>query len=242
VSGFAAARYVPPRRITVEQRRTEILDATCRVVLDRGFAATRIVDVANELGVSTGLIHYHFESKEQLLAEAFRHAADVELEHLAGILDKAGDDSVARLDLLFNTYLPVPGVREQGWLMWIDAWSQALRSPELAAISAELDSRWQEALQQVIVEGVEAGALTCDDPTGTAWRMAALLDGLGLQVVAHSDTVTREQMLGYVRTSASKELGVDVQAFRAAGASRASPNVDPEPTTGAAAPPVESGS
>ena len=59
------------KRTTVEERRTEILDVTCQVVIERGFAATRIADIAQKLGVSTGLIHYHFDSKEQLLAEAF---------------------------------------------------------------------------------------------------------------------------------------------------------------------------
>jgi AcrR family transcriptional regulator len=67
------------RRLSVEQRRTDILEATRRVVLERGFGNTRVSDVAAELGVSTGLIHYHFASKNELLAETLRHiaAADV---------------------------------------------------------------------------------------------------------------------------------------------------------------------
>ncbi len=60
------------RSLTVEQRRAEILEATRRVVLARGFGHTRIADVAAELGVSTGLIHYHFASKDALLAETLR--------------------------------------------------------------------------------------------------------------------------------------------------------------------------
>jgi AcrR family transcriptional regulator len=60
-------------RPSVDERRREILEATCKVVIERGFANTRIADVANELGVSSGLIHYHFESKA-LFAEALRYA------------------------------------------------------------------------------------------------------------------------------------------------------------------------
>src|SRR5690606_15417937 len=63
------------RSLTVEQRRAEILEATRRVVLARGFGHTRIADVAAELGVSTGLIHYHFASKDALLAETLRVTA-----------------------------------------------------------------------------------------------------------------------------------------------------------------------
>ena len=63
------------RKASVEERRNEILETTCLVVIERGFAATRVIDVAQRLGVSTGLIHYHFDSKDHLLAEAFEYAA-----------------------------------------------------------------------------------------------------------------------------------------------------------------------
>ena len=64
------------KRTTVEERRAEILEVTCQVVIERGFAATRVADVANKLGVSTGLIHYHFASKDQLITEMLRSAAE----------------------------------------------------------------------------------------------------------------------------------------------------------------------
>jgi AcrR family transcriptional regulator len=52
----------------VAQRRAEILDAAVGVVLERGFAGTRVIDVADALDISTGLVHYHFDSKDELLA------------------------------------------------------------------------------------------------------------------------------------------------------------------------------
>ena len=67
------------RRADAEARKAEILETTIRVVLERGFGNTRVADVAAALGVSTGLIHYHFSSKGELLAEAFRYAADADI-------------------------------------------------------------------------------------------------------------------------------------------------------------------
>ena len=79
------------KRATVEQRRIEILETTCQVVVERGFAATRVSDVASRLGVSTGLIHYHFDSKEMLLAEALRYAAEQDIARLEQELEQAHD-------------------------------------------------------------------------------------------------------------------------------------------------------
>lgn len=47
----------------------------------------------------------------------------------------------------------------------------------------------------MIRAGVDAGALKCDDPAASAWRLACLLDGLGVQLTLHTRTLTYEAML-----------------------------------------------
>jgi len=63
-------------------RREEILRATVAEVERRGFAGTRVADVATALGVSPALVFYHFESKDSLLSAAFEYAANRDLERL----------------------------------------------------------------------------------------------------------------------------------------------------------------
>jgi AcrR family transcriptional regulator len=130
-------------------------------VIARGFASTRVGDVAAALGVSTGLVFYHFTNKETLLGEAFRYAAGEDLDRLSATA--AGDGSAAqRLDRILRLYSPAGS--SEAWLLWIDAWGQALRSPELAEVSRQLDLRWKQTLAAVIREGVAAGEFTCSDP------------------------------------------------------------------------------
>jgi AcrR family transcriptional regulator len=180
------------KRSTVEARRAEILETTCQVVIERGFAATRVSDVANRLGVSTGLIHYHFESKDQLLAEAFRHAAASDLARLATEVDRDGP-AVERLDRLFSLDLPPPaesGAAERGWVLWIDGWGEALRNPELKRISQQLDLQWKGGVEEVIRQGVKAGEFT-----------------------VHDQTVSRDQLVDWVRAAACLELGLPAGTF-----------------------------
>jgi AcrR family transcriptional regulator len=199
------------RRADVELRRREILDATVRVVAERGFAATRIQDVAAALGVSTGLVHYHFDSKDDLLTAAFRHAAAADIARLEKSLAESAD-AVEQLDRLLAEYLP-GGRGEKGWVLWIDAWGEALRDPALRRISAELDRTWIDALEAVIDDGVTAGRFVCPDPRAAAWRMAALMDGLSLQLVAHRGMLTRAEALDYSRIAAAREVGLERGAF-----------------------------
>jgi AcrR family transcriptional regulator len=202
------------RKSTVEARRTEILETTCQVVIERGFAATRVADVANKLGVSTGLIHYHFESKDQLLAEAFRYAAEADLVRLSEQVANV-DGPIAKLDQIFRLYTPVEA--EPDWMLWIDGWGEALRSPALREISQALDLRWKRMLEQIIEDGVQAGLFTCTDPNAAAWRMAALLDGLSVQATVHEGLISRTELLDWVRTAASTELNLPRGAFTGAG-------------------------
>jgi len=180
-------------------------------VIERGFAATRVSDVANRLGVSTGLIHYHFESKELLLAEALRHAAHEDIARLEVRLHRA-PTSLAKLDTMFTFDVPEAG--EPSWMLWIDGWGEALRNPKMRRISQDLDLAWKERLVRIIDAGVASGEFTCPDPQGSAWRLSGLLDGLGVQFTVHEGVLSRRQLLAYVRQAAALELGIPVTAFK----------------------------
>jgi len=92
-------------RRKVEVRRDEILRATCDEVAKRGFAHTRAADVAANLGVSTGLIFYHFESKDTLLSAAFAYAAERDLERLDAAAAGTGS-ALRRLARILTMYGP----------------------------------------------------------------------------------------------------------------------------------------
>jgi AcrR family transcriptional regulator len=193
-----------PRR-KPEVRREEILQATCDQVASRGFANTRAADVAAALGVSTALIFYHFDSKERLLSEALGFAAERDLTRLDSAARGPGT-AQERLARILRLYAPVGS--SPGWTLWIDAWAAALRNRELAAVSRRLDVRWKDTVAAVIAEGVAAGEVVCDDPSGAAWRITALLDGLAIQTTVHPGVLTRRQMNEWVQAAADAELGI----------------------------------
>lgn len=200
------------RRQTVDERRAEILETTCEVVIERGFAATRVSDVARKLGVSTGLIHYHFANKEQLLAEAFKFAARQDIDRIAKrIADSA--TALEKLDRMFQMWAPEQD--DYAWMLWIDSWGEALRNESMQEISQELDLQSKEQLEAIIREGVGNREFRCEDPTGSAWRLSALADGLAIQMAAHSGVISRSGHRTHLRTAAIAELGLKADAFSA---------------------------
>lgn len=149
-------------------------------IAERGIAATRVADVASAMGVSTGLIFYHFETKEALLAEAFPRAMQHDLEDLHKILARKSTPT-ARLRAVIKLYTPSGGA--PGWRLWIDGWATALRDEGLVQAMRDIDTVWRGAVQDLIVEGNAAGEFNCAEPEVSAARITALLDGLAVQKV-----------------------------------------------------------
>ena len=56
----------------VEDKRTAILDATLRLISKNGFHGTAMSKVAQEAGVSAGIIYHYFDSKDDLMDELYR--------------------------------------------------------------------------------------------------------------------------------------------------------------------------
>jgi len=198
-------------RRKVEVRREEILRATVDEVSESGFASTRVADVASRLGISTGLVFYHFESKEALLSQAFAYAAERDLERLDAAAGAKGS-AIRRLARILALYGPEGTAA--GWSLWIDAWASSLRSPEMAEVSQRLDVRWKDTVAAVIADGVERGELVCADPSAAAWRITAMLDGLAVQATVHAGVLSRRQVGSWVRAAAARELGIEPTTLR----------------------------
>lgn len=193
-------------RRRAQARREEILRATVDEVVRRGLADTRVADVAAALDVSPALIHYHFDSKERLLAEAFSFAAQEELRTLSRALARgmSAADTLRRILRIYAPLGPAPV-----WRFWIEAWAASLRVPEMRRMSQRLDVHWKDAVAATIESGVASGEFSCADPGAAAWRITAMLDGLAIQTVAHRGVVTRREMRQWVLRHAAHEVGVD---------------------------------
>lgn len=192
-------------RRAAEIRLDALLRTACDVIVERGFANTRTADVAQAAGVSQALVFYHFSTKDQLLAQAFAYAAEQDLAKLDAVV-RSNATPLAKLKRILRLYAPTG--RTRSWSIWIDGWSESLRSPELEKVSRRLDLRWKEDLTQVITAGVGDGTFRCDDPTGAAWRINALIDGLAVQAAVHDRIISRRTFAQWVRLCAARELGL----------------------------------
>jgi AcrR family transcriptional regulator len=202
---------------STKDRHQEILDAAARVITGRGLAETRISDIAEQAGVSPGLILYYFESKDRLLSEALTFANDqfyLRTSREIRRLPSAVDQLRRLVDLSVPGYLPEYG-RLDEWALWIEVWVRALRDPDMAKDREVLDERWRSQIADVIRAGKDSGEFTTDvDTDELAIRLGSLIDGLAIQVVMNDSTITTKHMHETVMAVAAQLLGFSLDGKR----------------------------
>jgi AcrR family transcriptional regulator len=198
---------VPRTRKDADLRREEILRTTAELVRSNGVHAVRMADVAGALGVSSALVVYHFKTKEQLIGETFRWAAQEDLAKLDELMGQRSG-ALERLRVVIAWYAPTGAAK--GWELWIHGWAAALTDPTLRQVGHELDLRWKEALTAVIRDGQRSGEFRVADPRAAAWRITALMDGLAVQSVVHRGLQNGEQSDAWVREFVERELGASI--------------------------------
>jgi AcrR family transcriptional regulator len=77
-------------------KQSRILDVATALFSERGYAATRMQDIADGLGMKAGSLYYYFESKEAVLAAIVGERVGVAVAMLEGIV-ASPRDAVARI-------------------------------------------------------------------------------------------------------------------------------------------------
>lgn len=90
-----AYRPTEATRAARREREAGLLRAAHTLVARSGFAAATIKAISEEAGVSAGTVYTYFGSREELLAEVFRHAAGKELAAVREAVSSAAEDDLA---------------------------------------------------------------------------------------------------------------------------------------------------
>jgi AcrR family transcriptional regulator len=154
----------PKFRRRAEARPDEVLDAALDLFIEKGFAATRVEDIAKRAGLSKGAIYLYFPSKEAVLEGLVRRAivpiaqgAGAALEHFPG----GPRDAFLMLFALMSQRLADPRVLAIPKLIIREVGA----FPELAAMyRREVIERVVPILVGVVRRGVESGVFRPVDP------------------------------------------------------------------------------
>jgi AcrR family transcriptional regulator len=177
--------------------RSRILDAAVKSLAADGIEGLRIAGVAKLAGVSTPLVHYHFETRETLMTEALTRSFQIAGD-ARGSSKYGTGSALARLRRKIEESLPYGGRREREWELWVELWLRAVREPELRRAAADVYARLRASLLELLEAGIEAGEFRVLDAEATTDRVLAAIDGFGLRALIQDPAMPVERAFDQV--------------------------------------------
>ncbi|HEX4626496.1 MAG TPA: TetR/AcrR family transcriptional regulator [Solirubrobacteraceae bacterium] len=166
-----------------------IVDAMRSSVARRGAAGSTFDHVAREAGVSRGLLHYYFGTKERLLVEVVRRDCDIRMD----ILDAALSDVRTAEDFVDALVRSLEDVLENDpdfYALLFEITTMARRNDEIAGELSDLYRRTRRHVADLLQAKQDEGVLRlADEPEAVAAILFALGDGIALQVLHAPDRV-----------------------------------------------------
>jgi AcrR family transcriptional regulator len=198
------------RDLAAAEARTRILAAAADCIVRDGLAKVRMAGIAKAAGVSAGLLHYHFDTKEQLFADVLTYSHSVSSVLNEQAMRQAGDRPAQRLSSFLDRCLPSDERLAHEWLLWQELALLCIRQPELAKVGAELYEDLYVTVASIIDEGLESGAFHRSiDSRMVAETAVALCDGLGARVLANDPNLTLDDARGILGLTVGVLVGHD---------------------------------
>jgi AcrR family transcriptional regulator len=172
-------------------RRVQIIEAATRVLSRQGYTDTSLKEIAREAGVAPGLLHYYFDSKEELLLEVVqvldrdltetwkRAVADIEdpLERIVAALD-AAEARCAQ--------------RPESWRLMFDLYMLGLSNPNIHLRCQELWTRFIDDVEAEVRQVLgRLPAYSIVPPRDLAGTIAAAIDGISLAALIEDRSPAR---------------------------------------------------
>jgi AcrR family transcriptional regulator len=198
------------RERAAAEARTKILAAAADCIVRDGLAQVRMASIARAAGVSAGLLHYHFDTKELLFGEVLTYSHGVSSELNERAMAGAGDGPAERLSAFLDRCLPSDEQRAHEWLLWQELALLCIRDPHLAKVGAELYEDLYVTVADIVREGLDAGVFeTALAPRSVAETAVALTDGLGARVLASDPNLGLEEARDTIAATVGILVGHD---------------------------------
>jgi TetR/AcrR family transcriptional repressor of bet genes len=166
-----------------ELTRRRLIEATKQSIATDGFSGTTLAKVANSIGLSQGVVNFHFQSKEQLLQETLKQLADEVLALCTDAVSDESDTAANRLIALIRCMLSPQLTNHLDASIWHGYWGEAKSRHTYVEICAPLDNELNAIFFSLCEQIKQEGNYAHIDCHRVVDGIGALIGGFDLQVL-----------------------------------------------------------
>lgn len=192
----------PPRTQSRDARRLQLIEATIQTMAERGYSRTTLTEVARRAGLSHGLVLFHFQSKENLLAETLSFMAEEYHQNWQMAVAGHEGDPAAQLNALILADFTPEICTPHRLAAWTAFWGEAQSLPVYQEICGQKDKAYSDRIEQ-ISRDLLTRAGRRDDPATLARILRLTQEGTWLDITTmaspYGPDVARETVLTCAR-------------------------------------------
>jgi AcrR family transcriptional regulator len=167
-------------------REIALIRSTYRVIARQGGHRLSLQDIADEAGVSKGLILYHFKTKDRLLLTTMRWALHRTEARIRAGLDGV-EDPRETVGALLDAVWIGPEQNRNFHLLYLDLIEHAARDPSFSELPTLTERIINGLYAEVIRDGLQRGVVNVDDAEEAAAAMRAHIEGTFLVWLQQED-------------------------------------------------------
>ncbi|WP_380280610.1 TetR/AcrR family transcriptional regulator [Kitasatospora purpeofusca] len=189
-------------------RRLQLISAASEVICRNGVDGARLKDIAQEAGVSLGMVQHYFRRREELISETISSMLALTLATWHSVSERE-PDPVRRLFALLRFQVAGWAPFQKRWSFWIEFWSAANRDATLRTYAQDVYQRWGTPFDAAVAAGVETGDFSPAVPVErVSLILMSLADGAAVHVLMAGDTLDEEGMFDLLIDMACRILRI----------------------------------
>ncbi len=175
-----------------EQRRSQLVQATIRILARHGLSNTTLAKVAQDAGLSPGIVNFYFTSKDQLLLAVLKTLSDEFMGKLEDAIAASGNDPGANLEALIEAMLAADLSDPDKVAVWYAFWGEARARSDYLKACGERDEAYHKALLALCRQlGEAAPEGHRIDPDAVTLALLGLLDQFWQEIMARQGDFDR---------------------------------------------------
>lgn len=180
-----------------------IVEATMRVLARQGYAHTSLMDIANEVGMSKGAVHYHFPTKEALIGQVLETACDAVADRTRKVWTEGENPLEAMRSALHELWRVRAELSNEAKVV-ADLLAQSLHDDKLRTPLANYYRFASTQVEEHLRTNAEAlGLRPKIDPKFIPRLLHALLDGMLMQKIVDPEAIRDADVIHALETLAA---------------------------------------
>lgn len=176
-----------------EVRRKQLIDATIRAIGRVGYANATLTHVANEAGLSPGIVNFYFKTKEQLLVATLEQIAEEYSAFWQAAINKGKVAPAAGLEAIIEADFHPTVCNVEKVSIWYAFWAESRGNPAYHDVVQRLEQDYlaqtETLCQRIVQEGGYEGVSGRDVAVG----LNAMIDGIWFDCLMEPKTFNRAE-------------------------------------------------